>query len=130
MVEQGIENPRVGGSIPSLATTFILRSRPLLVGLLLVGGLPLVGGCGDQCEQLCVQASTRLQRCKPDGMDWRDLGARSRNDFANSCRTDWERVSSDLTATEVREALDVCRDTRAALDELSCDEVAAIYAEE
>ena len=28
-VEQGTENPRVGGSIPSLATTICLRTTPL-----------------------------------------------------------------------------------------------------
>ena len=33
LVEQGIENPRVGGSIPSLATTSVALSLPIITRL-------------------------------------------------------------------------------------------------
>lgn len=63
-----------------------------------------------------------------ESLNWRDLGARKQSDFTNQCRESWERVSSDLTATEVREALAVCRDTQKDLEDMQCPEIIAIYA--
>lgn len=114
LVERGIENPCVGGSIPSPAI------RTLLVALLL-------GGCGDNCEQLCAQTAQRLAACKPDSLAWADLGARSRAEFSSDCRSDWERVSADLTVSDLRVALDVCDETSRDLSRLSCEELNALY---
>ena len=116
LVEQGIENPRVGGSIPSLATT----TFPLLLAALLMG-------CGDNCERLCTQLGNRIATCKPDTLGWLDLGATSRADFVSSCRDDWERVSGQLTTSDLRVALDVCQESARDLDDLSCEEVSALY---
>jgi len=94
--------------------------------LLILGGGALIG-CGDRCEQLCQQTSTRIAACRPDSLAWSDLGARSRQDFANTCREDWARVSHDLTASDLRVALEVCGDTSEALQRMTCDEVLALY---
>jgi len=85
-------------------------------------------GCGDNCEQLCVQTANRLSACKPDSLTWNDLGARNRADFATDCRADWERVSADLTVSDLRVALDVCDETSRDLSRLTCDELTALYA--
>ncbi len=121
LVEQGIENPRVGGSIPSQATTF-----PLVV---LLTALSFAAGCGDKCEQLCVQTANRIADCKPDSLTWADLGARRKEDFANACRTDWDRVSGNLTTSDLREALDVCEETQREItpERMSCDQINALY---
>ena len=116
LVEQGIENPRVGGSIPSLATTAL--------SLLLVA---TAMGCGDNCERLCAQLGGRLAECKPDTLGWTDLGATSRADFVSTCRDDWERVSGQLTTSDLRVALDVCQESARDLSDLTCEEVNALY---
>jgi hypothetical protein len=42
LVEQGIENPRVGGSIPPLGTTFLMKINDLAIcGLLQKLSIPL-----------------------------------------------------------------------------------------
>ena len=115
-VEQGTENPRVGGSIPSLAT-------PLVWGVALV----LSAGCGDTCQQLCQQSANRVAACTPDALVWPDLGARSKTDFVQQCRSDWELVSGDLTQSDHQIALEVCDDAGRTLSRLSCDEVMALY---
>jgi hypothetical protein len=113
LVEQGIENPRVGGSIPSLATTALL--------------LLLASGCGDQCQQLCQQSANRLANCKSDALSWADLGARTKNDFVQECRSAWELTSSELTQSDNQIALEACRDAGNTLERLECDEVIALY---
>ena len=115
-VEQGIENPRVGGSIPSLATTFLL-----------VLSTGMVAACGDNCEQLCQQTTTRIGQCKSDSLAWQDLGARSSRDFFQQCRDDWEQVRNGLTSSDLNVALDVCQDTTVVLQDMSCDEILALY---
>ncbi len=89
--------------------------------------LVMATGCGDDCQQLCLQTSNRISNCKSDALTWADLGARSRNDFVQSCRTDWEIVSGDLTQSDHQIALDVCADARRELNRLGCDEVMALY---
>ncbi|NCG20699.1 MAG: hypothetical protein GWP91_16950 [Rhodobacterales bacterium] len=87
-------------------------------------------GCGDKCEQLCVQTAARIDECKPESLSWADLGARGKNDFANACREDWSRLSAELTTSDLREALEVCDETLPsllALSGLTCDEVNALY---
>jgi hypothetical protein len=121
LVEQGIENPRVGGSIPSLATFFAC----LLV---------LAGGCQpDRCEALCTRTTNRLRECLDAWpADWADLDAESRSDFEAQCQNRWRQVRADLEPRELEDALDQCSE---ALDDLAarnaagtvCDELRALY---
>ena len=118
LVEQGTENPRVGGSIPSLATTF-----SLCVALFL-------SGCGgDRCEVLCREVAARLKQCKPESLSWTDLGAHNRTDFVNECRQQWERGRLDLSASDLRLSLDACADTNREIELFTCEEIVALYAD-
>ena len=123
MVERGIENPCVGGSTPSLATTS---------GLLLA--LVTLAACGDQCltcdrcERLCVDVGESVAACLTDELSWQDLGARSETDFVRTCRDDWDEVRADLTSRELELAIDVCDAARDDLGTLDCDEVVGLYA--
>ena len=111
-VEQGIENPRVGGSIPSLAIALVLA----------------VSGCGDHCERLCQQTAARVAECRAgSALTWQDVGARGRGDFVDRCRDEWDRRSNDLSSSDLREALDVCSEATRDVTRLSCDEVSALY---
>lgn len=96
-----------------------------LAGWMLVG--LLAAGCGDKCEVLCQSVGTRLANCKPDTMSWQDLGARGRNDFVNQCRDQWGRQRVDLSATDLRLALQACRDTNQEVDTLECEDLIALY---
>jgi hypothetical protein len=87
-------------------------------------------GCGDKCEVLCQQVGNELATCKPASLTWNNLGARSRAHFVSQCRTQWGRERLDLTASDLRLALQACRDTTQALDDLSCEEIVALYAPE
>ena len=136
-VEQRIENPRVGGSIPSLAT--FLSFRHFMVGLILF--LSACSPCGviwnDKCEKLCCRVSKLLEECETPGWTWADLGASDRDDFTRQCFQDWDDLASNLTTYENQQAIQVCDTSRNALDVevdtdtagLSCDDVLAIYLE-
>ena len=143
-VEQGIENPRVGGSIPSLATTPLSlgsaaaaqeptlrrgrRARPgkdraiawpplgAAVGL----GVALLAGCGtDSCERLCVEVGQRLDTCLDEWpTDWGEVDARSRVDFRRTCEDEWSTVRADLEPRELDDGLDQCEDSSLALDRM------------
>jgi hypothetical protein len=89
----------------------------------------LLGGCGDQCQQLCTQTGTRLKNCKPASLDWADLGAKSQNDFVQQCQDQWDLTSADLTQSDHQIALEVCHDSRDVLSTLTCDEVVGLYVE-
>lgn len=126
-VEQGTENPRVGGSIPSLAT---------LPSLVLFLCLTTATGCqNDHCEDLCRQTSFALKRCIDEWpITWNDLDANGRNAFQNACSTRWEQKISTLEARELEDALEQCSETRELLDEMlqddtTCDQLRAIYIE-
>jgi hypothetical protein len=113
-VEQGIENPRVGGSIPSLAILMLLVTT---------------AGCGDRCEVLCQQTASAIANCRVGtSLTWQDLGARGRADFADRCRDEWDRRADDLSSNDLREALDVCSETTRDVSRLSCEELIALYA--
>ena len=121
-VEQGIENPRVGGSIPSLATI----ARLLLFTLL--------GACSaDDCERLCGQLAQRFDDCVdewPTG--WEELDARSEASFRTACQNRWAGVRADLEPRELNDALAQCDDSDAALSRMSrssttCDQLRALY---
>ena len=126
-VEQGTENPRVGGSIPSLAT---------LPSLLLFLAAMTAAGCqSDQCEDLCRQTSFALRRCIDEWpITWNDLDANGRNAFQNACSTRWEQTISTLEARELEDALEQCSETMDQLDEMRqdgtlCDQLRAVYIE-
>jgi hypothetical protein len=120
LVEQGIENPRVGGSIPSPATITLPAS------LWLALTLGAASGCGDNCEQLCIGVRDAIAECDPQSLSWNDLGARGPINFVTECRDQWDRERLNLSAPELRRALQACGDARKQL-ELSCDEVLALY---
>ncbi len=134
LVEQGIENPRVGGSNPSLATTPSssprgrVESRYRRRGALLAVALAVVSGCGDRCDRLCERLGDALATCRPASLTWNDLGART--GFVNTCQDDWDRARSQLASAQASAALDACDDTSSTLEELSCEELVALYAQE
>jgi len=90
----------------------------------------IASGCGDHCEQLCQTTGARVARCRSAGLAWADLGARSRADFVNQCRDDWDRASLDLSANDLREALEVCSEAQSELVRMDCEEVDALYGQE
>lgn len=109
LVEQGTENPRVGGSTPSLATIF------LLVGL--------VAGCGnDSCEQLCDTTRTRVRGCLDEWpVGWEAFDATSAADFRSQCRESWAATRADLEPRELEDALDQCQESVDILADLRDD---------
>ncbi len=125
LVEQGTENPCVGGSSPPWAT--ILR-------LLLLAACCGVGlaACGaDACETLCFRTTQRLARCL-DGWSatWEDLGADNQREFREECENDWARTRADLEPREVNLAVDACDEAVDMLIEMQgCDELRALYLE-
>ena len=125
MVEQRIENPRVGGSSPSLATTFILLAVAALLG-----------GCGsDPCDELCTEMSWRVAACVRDWPeDWSELGAGGRPSFRRACQNQWADERARLESWELDDALDQCAETSTALRradarDTTCDELRALYLE-
>ncbi len=148
LVEQGIENPRVGGSIPSLATTFPCglpatgtATPALLAGLLLTASGSLAGcgaSCGPlapRCERVCCEVADALEPCIGPRLTWADVGARDRVDFIRRCRNDWDRARGELNPYEVQGANEVCERTRDAVaqvleegTEAACAELVPLYA--
>ena len=114
-VEQRIENPRVGGSIPSLATFF----KPMTLASCAL----LITGCSapcvvwnDQCESLCCDVGTFLEEsCREQSWTWSDLGAIDRASFIRQCIRDWDDLNSDLTTYEAQQAIEVCDTSRDAI---------------
>lgn len=84
-------------------------------------------GCGDTCERLCRDTAVALERCRDGGTTWADLGARTRSDYVDQCRDDWDRTSADLTASDRGEAVETCAEARVTLTSLSCDELRAAF---
>lgn len=123
LVEQGTENPRVGGSTPSLAT--------LLLSIL----VPAMAACAsDPCNTLCVDVSHGLDECLPGwGLTWEEVGAESRPNWAAGCQNEWDEVRSLLEARELPAAEDQCADARTELQRLqgaedgACDELRVLY---
>ena len=88
---------------------------------------PGLAGCGDSCERLCVQVTDRVATCRPAALGWADLGATGRTDFTNRCRQQWDRVYADLEAHDQEVALQLRDDGLEAVQNLSCDEILALY---
>jgi hypothetical protein len=129
LVEQGTENPRVGGSIPSLATL----KTSAIAGVFLF----LLAGCqSDSCDQLCVRTATSLSRCIQtwEPADWEMLDAESQSSFQDACESRWSEVRSLLESRELEDALEQCDEALTALNEMgedgtTCDQLRAIYIE-
>ena len=120
LVEQGTENPRVGGSIPSLATSLVLA-------------MMMLSACGDRCEALCSTVSDAIEECMEsdpawNSVSWTDLGARGRTEWARQCRRDWGRTSGPLANHELEEALDLCGQSLEDVRIMPCDELLRLYA--
>jgi hypothetical protein len=115
LVEQGTENPCVGGSSPPWAT--ILHRAAFVV---LLGG---VSACGaDACETLCYRTSLRLAACLGSwSATWEDLGADSRAEFRSQCENDWAQTRADLEPREVNLAVEMLNEMQ------GCDELRALY---
>ncbi len=120
--EQRIENPRVGGSSPSLATI------PLFA-VLLFGCKP------DPCEGLCQRTTNRLAACMQDWpVDWDDFDSTSRANFRTRCDNRWDEVRSGLEPRELEDARDQCEEASSELTRLrregeDCDHLRALYIE-
>jgi hypothetical protein len=120
-VEQGTENPRVGGSTPSLATIL---------------ALPLLVACqADPCDRLCDRLGNRLAECITDWpVDWEDFDTRSKLSFQQECREDWDVLRSSLEPRQVTDAMEQCEAGLAELVEMRqdgsvCDQLRALYVE-
>ena len=114
-VEQGIENPCVGGSIPSQAT-FLL---PLVL---------LLTGCSEPCETACQRTAFAIGRCIGDWtVDWSDLGASSQTNFRERCQETWQRNAANLETRELEEAMTRCEEMQVDVLELDCDTLRALY---
>jgi hypothetical protein len=129
LVEQGTENPRVGGSSPSLATFLRRAIAMLLVFIWATGCKP------DPCEQLCDRVANRLSECMQDWpIGWDDLDATSKANFRKRCNNRWDEVRSRLEPRELEDAREQCSETSQALTRLRaenevCDQLRAVYVE-
>ena len=119
-VEHGIENPGVGGSIPSLATFFCVAA--------------LGFGCSpDPCVGLCKETTTALGECMEAwSLDWEDFDASNKRDFQDRCSNRWGEVRSNLVARELEDAREQCEEASVSLNlaikaEERCDLLRALY---
>ena len=116
MVEQGTENPRVGGSTPSPATT------------LYVVALAFAGCTSDTCYQLCATTAQAIEPCLGEwGASWDDFDAASRVAWGDACRTDWDNERLHLELRQVSVANEACTAAAEDLGQMSCDELRALY---
>ena len=120
LVEQGTENPRVGGSIPSLATFFL----PLVLA-----GISGLSGCSsDQCYALCGTTANAVGGCLDEwGVTWEYFGASKQKEWGDTCRSDWETEKATLEPRQVQSAQDECAAAAAELATPDCDELRALY---
>ena len=116
LVEQGTENPRVGGSTPSPATTFCAVA------------LVLAGCTSDTCYQLCATTAQAIEPCLTEwGAGWDDFDAGSRVAWGDTCRADWDEERLSLELRQVSVANDACTAASEDLGTMSCDELRALY---
>ena len=135
MVEQGTENPRVGGSTPSLATSSASSHKLALARILAV-----VFCCGsavacqpDACERLCAEVAGRLDECLDQWpVGWEEFDVQGARAFQTGCEQQWAQVRSDLEPREFDDAGDQCSEgidalQRMRVDASSCSELRAMY---
>ncbi len=122
LVEQRTENPRVGSSILSLATS------PLVLALLLGGcvGPETVGLFEDDCEATCRVTARQLDDCLEE-QQWQTLDVDNANDFRNRCHDDWADMRQELSELERQQALESCESMLEWAREASCEELAGLY---
>jgi hypothetical protein len=128
-VEQGTENPRVGGSIPSLATPSSTPPRLLAAVAFFISGCALIQ---DDCEQLCDNVTNALAACadetwQGEAWTWADLGAGGRLAYARGCRRQWANKQVALTSRDLELALNECHDGQEVLKTLRCEELLDMY---
>ncbi len=124
LVEQGTENPFVGGSTPPWATI-------LTVLAIVLCGTGLTACGADACETLCFRTTQRLATCLEQwSASWEDLGADSRSQFRRQCENHWDQTRTDpeMEPREVRLAVEECEEGVDELLELEgCDVLRAAY---
>ena len=121
LVEQGIENPCVGGSSPPRAT-FLYR-------IAATACLALNIGCADPCITTCSSTSSAIGDCIDDwSIDWGDLGANGRTQFKESCEQSWARSAAALESRELEQAFLQCEIVNDEINDLTCDELLVLYA--
>jgi hypothetical protein len=121
LVEQGIENPCVGGSSPPRAT--------FLSSIAIAACLALNVGCADPCIRTCSSAANAVGDCVDDwSLDWGDLGANGQTQFRDSCEQSWARSAAALESRELEQALLQCETVNDEINELTCDELLVLYA--
>ena len=127
LVEQGTENPRVGGSSPPLATTLVLWG-------FIVGVSATSFGCADDsCELLCRRASSRIDSCMSDWpADWSDLDSDNAAEFRDTCVIQWGLSRGVLEPREYEASLEQCDEGLDYLvgirsSEVECASLRALY---
>ena len=121
LVEQGIENPCVGGSSPPRATFFCKIATLSCLGL--------ITGCADPCIRTCSSAANAVDDCVEDwSMDWGDLGANGKTQFQDNCEQSWARSASTLESRELEQAFLQCEIVNDEINELTCDDLLVLYA--
>ena len=117
LVEQGTENPCVGGSSPPSATLFFLGV--------------LVTGCQtDKCIVLCSRMEEQVRTCIEEWpTEWEHLNASSAAEFQESCQNEWTARSTDMELRERQQAQDQCQETIKSLEarEDPCNLLRTIY---
>ena len=121
LVEQGIENPCVGGSSPPRATFFTrLASVAFLIQAL---------GCSDPCIRTCSNAANAVGECVNDwSLDWGDLGANGKTQFKDNCEQSWARTAATLESRELEQAFLQCESVNEEMNDLTCDDLLVLYA--
>jgi hypothetical protein len=117
-----------GGAIRGPTCSFARLRRyacALLAGSTFTGCNALSGLVEDRCETLCRSVGTEITSC--GALSWTDFGAESRTEFVGQCQDDWNAERLDLTASDLRRALDDCDATLEILPELSCQEYVALF---
>ncbi|HND30594.1 MAG TPA: hypothetical protein PLA94_11365 [Myxococcota bacterium] len=100
-----------------------------------------VGGCSsDPCEQLCVDLTSAIRRCRVAwGTSWEVLGASGATEYRNLCVRQWQNARTGLEPREIDLAEAQCDDARldladlvaadqeGDLSDLDCDVLRALY---
>ena len=99
------------------------------------------GGCSsDPCEQLCVDLTAAIRRCRVAwGTSWEVLGGSGDTEYRNLCVRQWQNARTDLEPREIDLAEAQCDDARldlaalveadqeGDLSDLDCDVLRALY---
>jgi hypothetical protein len=117
LVEQGTENPCVGGSSPPSATF-------LLISLISTGCQT------DKCKRLCTEIEITVSECMDDWpVEWEHLDASSASEFGESCQNQWITLSESMEIRERQQAQEQCQQTivEIRLEDDPCELLRGIY---